>query len=347
MRVLVTGHSGYIGTVLVPVLRAAGHDVVGLDTGFYAGCGLPRQLEPIPELQKDIRDVEPADLAGVDAVAHLAALCNDPLGNLDADLTLEINYRATVRLAHLARAAGVRRFLFASSCSMYGTGSEDGFLTEDASLRPLTPYAESKVRAEEDLSRLADHDFSPVFLRNATAYGVSPRLRADVVLNNLVGWAHTTGKVRILSDGMSWRPIVHVEDIAHAFLACLESPREAIHNRAFNVGVNAENYRVRELAQIVQKVVPGATVEYAGQNNPDPRSYRVDFTRIQQELPAFKPTWTARAGAEQLYRAMQVHALNSETFHGPRFVRLAQIRQLMADGAVDGRLRWTKASVAA
>jgi nucleoside-diphosphate-sugar epimerase len=347
MRVLVTGHTGYIGAVMVPVLMDAGHEVVGLDTGFYRDCGFDVPLAPIREIRKDIREVTAGDLVGFDAVAHLAALCNDPLGDIDPGLTMDINFHGSVRLARAARDAGVGRFLFASSCSMYGAGRGDDALTEDAPLAPITPYAESKVRVEEALHELADRDFSPVYLRNATAYGWSPRLRGDVVLNNLVGWAVTTGKVKILSDGMPWRPIVHVEDISRAFAACLEAPRPAIHNRAWNIGVNEENYRVRDIARMVGEAVPGSEVEVGNQSNPDPRSYRVDFSKVARELPQFKPIWNARAGAVQIYRALKEAGTDRETFFGPRFVRLAEIKRLIEGGDLDTSLRWAREAVAA
>jgi nucleoside-diphosphate-sugar epimerase len=346
MRVLLTGHAGYIGSVTSRVLREAGHEVVGIDTGFFAACGFPGPTPPILERRKDVRDLTLADLSGIDAVVHLAALCNDPLGDLDAGLTIAINYEASAQLARLARDAGVSRFVFASSCSMYGAAAGSDLLTESAPLRPLTAYAESKVRTEEALDRLADADFSPVSLRNATAYGLSPRLRGDVVLNNLVGWAHTTGRVRIMSDGTPWRPIVHVEDIARASAACLVASRERIHNQAFNVGRNDENYQVRDIAEIVRETVPGATIEYAGETGPDPRNYRVDFSKVSRELPEFQPVWTARRGAREVYHALHAAEIDRETFLGPRFIRLARIRQLRESGALDPSLRWVGQEVA-
>lgn len=339
MRVLITGHDGYIGAVMVPVMQAAGHEVVGLDTGFFEDCGTGVDYNGFDAARKDIRDVTPADLQGVEAVIHLAALCNDPLGNMNADWTHDINHRASVQLAQMSREAGVRRFLYASSCSMYGAAGE-GMINEEAPLHPLTPYAVSKVRAEEDISALATDDFSPVFMRNATAYGMSPRLRADVVLNNLICWAYTTGKVRIMSDGTPWRPIVHIEDISNAFAAALLAPQEAIHNQAFNVGANEENYQVRDLAEIVRETVPGCVVEYAEDGGPDPRSYRVDFTKLNVMLPGFKPKWNARLGAQELYDAVRAAELTAEEFQNRKFTRLVQFKYLLDSGRLDETLRW-------
>ncbi len=342
MRVLVTGHNGYLGSVMVPVLTSVGHEVVGLDTFFFEECLLGDDSDQTPNLRKDVRDVAVSDLRGFEAVVHLAALCNDPLGDLNPDWTYDINHRASVRLASLAREAGVHRFLFASSCSMYGAASED-ILTEEAPLRPLTPYATSKVRTEEDLLKLADRDFSPVFMRNATAYGLSPHLRADIVLNNLVCWAHTTGQIRIMSDGSPWRPIVHVQDIARAFTAALTAPREAIHNQAFNVGADGENYQVSELADIVRATVPGCSVSYAHSTGPDPRSYRVDFSKLSRVLTDFKPQWNAAFGAKELYSALQDAQITLEDFQGRRYIRLNQLKHLLETGCLDGTLRWAHA----
>jgi nucleoside-diphosphate-sugar epimerase len=341
MRVVVTGHNGYIGSVMVSLLRAAGHDVAGLDTFYFEDCVLGEDTASIPVIRRDIRDVTVADLIGFDAVVHLAALCNDPLGDLNADWTFDINHRASVHLARVAKEAGIRRFLYASSCSMYGAAG-DAVLTEEAPLRPLTPYAVSKVRTEEDVSKLADATFSPVFMRNATAYGLSPRLRADVVLNNLVCWAHTTGRIRIMSDGTPWRPIVHVQDISRAFVVALAAPRSAIHNEAFNVGSNEENYQVAELAEIVRSTVPGCTVDYAVGGGPDPRSYRVDFGKLNRTLPDFKPQWNASFGAKELYAALQEANVTLEDFQGRKYIRLTQFKHLLDNGRLDGTLRWVR-----
>ncbi|MGH7368458.1 MAG: NAD-dependent epimerase/dehydratase family protein [Candidatus Rokuibacteriota bacterium] len=343
MRILLTGHNGYIGSVMLPVLQAAGHDVIGLDTFYFEDCTLRDGEEHLAELRKDIRDIRPADLEGLDAVVHLAALCNDPLGDLHPDWTHEINHQASVSLARMAREAGVGRFLYASSCSMYGAAGVDDLLAEDAPLHPLTAYAVSKVRTEEDVARLADRSFSPVFMRNATAYGVSPRLRADVVLNNLVCWAHTTGRIRIMSDGTPWRPIVHVQDISRAFVVALAAPREAVHNQAFNVGANGENYQVRELAEIVRGTVAACTVEYAEGAGPDPRSYRVDFSKLNRTFPDFRPQWNASFGAKDLYEALQEAEISLADFQGRRFIRLAQIKHLLDRGRLDTALRWARA----
>ncbi len=347
MKVLVTGHKGYIGTVLVPLLLAQQHEVVGLDSDLFERCTFGVGIPEVPEIRKDVRDVEAADVEGFDAVLHLAGLSNDPLGNLNPDLTFEINHRASVRLAKLAKEVGVPRFIFSSSCSNYGAGGED-LLNENSAFNPVTPYGQSKVMVEQDVSQLADDNFSPTFLRNATAYGVSPRLRFDLVLNNLVAWALTTGRVYIKSDGTPWRPIVHIEDISRAFIAVMQAPRELIHNQAFNVGRNDDNYRIRELADIVEDVVPGCTIEYAADGGPDKRCYRVDCSKIINTLPDFKPQWNARKGAEELLAAYQKIGLTLEEFEGERYKRIAHIQKLMREQLLNESLRWTaSASVVA
>ena len=340
MRVLVTGHRGYVGTVLTQVLVAAGHDVHGLDSDLYRNCSFGQAVSRVPTSRKDVRDVQPRDLEGFDAIMHLAALSNDPVGDLSPDCTYDINLNATLRLGELAKEAGVKRFIFSSSCSLYGASGTDDMLDEQAPCRPVTPYAVSKVRSEEGLSRLADAAFCPVYLRNATAYGLSPRLRADLVINNLVGNAYLTGRVLIMSDGTPWRPVVHVEDISRAFLAALEAPREAVFNQALNVGRNEENYRISELAAMAEQVVPGSRVEYTPGGGPDKRCYRVDCGKIRRVLPAWDPAWTARLGIEQLYHAFRAEELKSEDFNGTRYVRIKRIRHLLALGQLDQTLRW-------
>jgi nucleoside-diphosphate-sugar epimerase len=343
MRVLVTGHNGYIGAIMLRVLRANGHEVVGQDTFYFEECTLgEEEEESVPSIRKDVRDLTVEDLEGFDAVVHLAALSNDPLGEVNTDWTYGINHLASVNLAKLAKEAGVRRFLYSSSCSLYGTAGGDEILDENAPFKPLTPYAISKVRSEAGISKLADSGFSPVSLRNATAYGVSPRLRADVVLNNLVCWAHCTGKICIMSDGTPWRPIVHIEDIANAFAAALVAPKEKIHNQAFNVGVNGENYQVRELAEIVRETVVGSEVEYAEGGGPDPRSYRVDFSKLHRALPDFKSKWNARRGAEELYTTFRKVGLALDDFQGQRYIRVKHLSHLLDSGTLDNTLRWKK-----
>jgi len=344
MRVLVTGHEGYLGGAVTPALVEAGHDVAGLDSGFFATCLLGPPPPPVPTLRIDLRDVEARDLAGFDAVVHLAALSNDALGNLNAQLTHEVNYRASVRLASAAKAAGVERFAFSSSCSMYGTTGTDEVVDESAPVQPLTPYAASKVKVEEELHELADSGFSPVYLRNATAYGFAPRLRVDVVLNNLVAWAHLTGEVRVLSDGTPWRPLVHVDDIAQAFVAVLDAEREAVHNEAFNVGGADANLRVAEIAEITAEAVPGCRIAITGESGPDARSYRVDFSKIADRVPAYRPRWTPRLGAAQLRDAYERHGLTKEQFK-VSFTRLAYLARLGREGLIDDDLRWRPTGV--
>ncbi len=342
MRVLVTGHQGYLGTVMVPILTAAGHDVTGLDSGFFADCVLgPAPADP-PTLQCDLRDVTVDQLWDFDAVVHLAALSNDPLGALAPQITYDINHHASVRLAHLAKEAGVRRFLYASTCSVYGAAGED-LVGEDAPLRPLTPYAESKVRVEDDVAAIADDSFSPVFLRNATAFGFSPRLRADIVLNNLVGHAVLTGDVLVLSDGTPWRPLVHARDIATAFLTALEAPIAAVHCAAYNVGSETNNVTVAEIAQSVVDVVPGARLLITGKTGSDPRSYRVDFSAFRRAL-GFEAAWSIADGAAELYREYVAAELTADDF-AEKFTRLPYLEALRARGVLDESMRRITADV--
>jgi len=341
MRILVTGDKGYIGTVLMPMLTSLGHEVIGFDTDLYQRCTFGDELPETRSMHKDLRDVEPKDLDGFDAVMHLAALSNDPLGNINPDLTYDINYHSSVNLAKCAKEAGVRRYIFSSSCSTYGATAGDEMLTEEAEFNPVTPYGESKVYVEREVSKLADDNFSPVYLRNATAYGVSPRLRFDIVLNNLVAWAFATGKVLIKSDGTPWRPIVHIEDISRAFIAVLNAPLEVVHNQAFNVGRNDQNFRIREIADIVKQTVPGCEIEFAQDAGPDKRSYRVDFSKIAEKLPEFKPQWDARKGAQELYEVYKQHDLKLDDFEGPKYKRIDHIKLLISEGKLDSSLRWT------
>ncbi len=339
MRVLVTGHKGYIGTIMVPMLQKAGHEVLGLDCDLYRNSTYGDLPLEVPEIIKDVRDVEKQDLEGVDAIIHLAGLSNDMLGDLNPEITYEINHVASVRLAAMAKELGISRFVFASSCSNYGAAG-DGMQDENATLHPVTPYAISKVRVERDVRDLADDDFSPVFMRNATAYGVSPRIRFDIVLNNLTAWAYTTGHILLKSDGTPWRPLVHIEDISLAAIGALEAPRELVHNQSFNVGLNSENYRIRQLAEIVKETVPNCEVKFADGAEPDKRNYRVEFSKYARTFPDHQLRWDALRGTRQIYESYRKFGLQKDEYEGPKYKRIAQLKSLLSSGQLDENLRW-------
>lgn len=344
MRVLMTGHDGYVGAVMVPILTRAGHEVVGLDNQYFEGCDFGDYKPGIKVIKSDIRDLRPEHLNGFDAVVHLAAVSNDPLGNLNPESTYDINHRASMKLAELAKAAGVKRYLYSSSCSVYGAASPEDVLNESASFSPVTPYAKSKVMVERDLTALGDESFCPVFMRNATVYGVSPRLRGDLVVNNLAGWALTTGRVFMKSDGSPWRPLLHVEDMSRAFLAALEAPRDAVFNQAFNVGRQGENYRIKQVAEIVQAQVPGSVVEFSADAGPDPRCYRVDFSKIEKTFPKLGLSWNVEKGVAELLAAYKKLELTKDDLEGGKYLRIKTISQHIDAGRLGDDLRWTQSS---
>lgn len=344
MRVLMTGHDGYVGAVMVPILTRAGHEVVGLDNQYFEGCDFGDYKPGIKVIKSDIRDLRPEHLNGFDAVVHLAAVSNDPLGNLNPESTYDINHRASMKLAELAKAAGVKRYLYSSSCSVYGAASPEDVLNESASFSPVTPYAKSKVMVERDLTALGDESFCPVFMRNATVYGVSPRLRGDLVVNNLAGWALTTGRVFMKSDGSPWRPLLHVEDMSRAFLGALEAPRDAVFNQAFNVGRQGENYRIKQVAEIVQAQVPGSVVEFSADAGPDPRCYRVDFSKIEKTFPKLGLSWNVEKGVAELLAAYKKLELTKDDLEGGKYLRIKTISQHIDAGRLGDDLRWTQSS---
>lgn len=342
MRLLVTGTEGYIGSRLAPMLMARGHDVLGLDTGFYRDGWLysdSHQLNLVPRtLIKDLRRVEARDLEGIDAVVHLAELSNDPLGENRPEITYQINHHGSVNLARLAKEAGVRRFVYASSCSVYGVGTGD-FLTEEDPVNPQTAYAKCKVLVENDVKRMADDKFCVTFMRNATAYGASPRMRFDIVINDLCALAWTTKRIAMSSDGSPWRPVAHVEDICTAVRCALEAPVNTVNGQVFNVGQNSENYRIREIAQIIAEVFPGCEVS-VGKSSADNRSYRVSFDKISSKLPGFKCAWDARKGAEELFKRFQDIEFDKSTYEYRAFTRLKQIRYLLRTHQIDADFFW-------
>ena len=343
MKVLVTGNNGYIGTVMVPMLQAAGIDVEGLDSDLFSSCvfgnsSITGPIAKIPYLQKDIRDVEQSDLVGFDAIVHLCALSNDPLGNLNPKMTYEINHEASVRLAKLAKAAGIERFILSSSCSVYGATTVD-IVNEESEPKPVTPYAESKVLAERDILQLADSDFTPVCMRSSTAYGLSPMLRFDLVVNNFIAWSFTKGIVLLKSDGTAWRPFVHIQDISRAFIAVIRAPQDVVSGQIFNVGQNEQNFRIREVAEIAKQTVPNSEIKYVEGAEADQRSYRVEFNKIAAALPEFKPQWTVAMGAKQLYEAYKKAGLLVEEFEGPRYRRITHLENSLKSGTVDSNLR--------
>ena len=340
-NIVITGNNGYIGTVMTKFLQEHSYKVIGLDCNYYKGCELfPPKVRPFKQIDKDIRNLKEEDLEGAMAIIHLAALSNDPLGELNPSLTQEINYIASVKLANLAKKMGIQRFIFSSSCSLYGIASNNKPLTEEDSFNPVTTYAKTKVKVEKEVSKLADDNFHPVFMRNATVYGISPSLRLGLVVNNLVAWAYLTSKVAIMSDGTPWRPIIHVEDLCRAFLAVLESPLEKIHNQAFNVGMNDENYQVKDIASHVEKIVPNSHAEILSKTGSDERTYRVDFSKIRNTLPSFKPVWNLRKGIKELYQTYKSCGLTMGDLQSPKYFRIRWIKYLNENNKLDKDVKW-------
>lgn len=342
--ILITGNTGYIGTVMTKFLQERSHKVVGLDSNYYKECDFYSiNVRPFKQIVKDIRDISERDLEGVTAIIHLAALSNDPLGEINPSLTHEINSVASVKLAKIARKLGIERFIFSSSCSLYGIAPNGKPLTEEGILNPITAYAKAKVETEKEISKLADDNFHPTFMRNATVYGISPVLRLDLVVNNLVVWAYLTGKVVIMSDGTPWRPIIHIEDLCRAFLVALEASVEEVHNQAFNVGINEENYRIKDIAKQVEEIVPNSCVEILDKTGQDERTYRVDFSKIKKTLPQFKPSWDLKKGIEELYQAYKDFDLTRKDFESPKYFRVTWIKYLIESKKLNHDLKWVKA----
>lgn len=342
MKVLVTGNKGYIGTVLCKKLLDDGFEVIGLDAGFYDGCNFFKDGYAIKQISKDIRNITKDDLLGVDAVIHLAALSNDPMGALNPRLTSEINYLASVRLAKLAKECRVKRFVFSSSCSVYGVAGDE-MIDEQGKLSPETEYAKSKVESESEIAKFADKFFSPVFLRNATVYGISPMLRVDLVVNNLAGWAFTSGKIKVMSDGSPWRPLIHIQDVCQAFITALKAPKELIHNQVFNVGDNSQNYRVRDIVNTIKKIMPESEIEYTGEYGSDTRTYRVDFSKFNRALNKyFKPAWDIEQGVKELFEAYKTNNLSRQEFESDKFIRLKRIKTILEEGKINKSFFWIR-----
>lgn len=339
--ILVTGSAGYIGTVMMKFLKDHSYEAIGLDCNYYQGCQLYKNEKlPFKQITKDIRDINNKDLNGITSIIHLAALSNDPLGEMNPLLTHEINYAASVRLAYLAKKAGVKRFIFSSSCSLYGISPDDKPIKENGQLTPITSYAKSKVEAEKDISSLATSSFHPIFMRNATVYGISRSMRLDLVVNNLSAWGFLNNKVAVNSDGTPWRPLIHVEDVCRAFIAALKAPPEKINNQAFNVGLNEENYQVKDIARQVKEIIPGCQVEILNKTGPDERTYRVDFSKIKKTLPQFKPIWSLKKGIGELYLGYENLGLSKKDFESPKFFRMKWMKELIRSEKLDRKLKW-------